>query len=861
LDENKSLFSIMIYLLAAHGQGIHALMRFFLNRTSEGTFLPYRCVSVLCLFVACALSTSGQTLSYSTYLSDDQSFPIAALPVAVNATGETCALFVNYRAGAKLRSDASVVYSFSNIPVASSPFGGNTTLVAIDSNGNCYLAGNGVINPTAGAFQSTPKSPPDSPSPFVVKLDETGNISFATYLGGSGIDTPTGIAVDNSGNVYLVGVTSSNDFPTLRAHQAALATPPDLFIAVLNPTGTGLVYSTYWGGNGAESTPSIAVDGSENAYITGQTSSKDFPTVSPLQANLMGSSSAFLIKLAQSGTPAYSTYLGIQNTGVGVAADSNGAGYVAGYTTGNPTSPGAFVTKVSSDGSTLMYSVSPWGTDSSLSGIAVDPSGQAYVIGNSSSIPLISPIQTILGTGFIHAFVSVLNGAGSAFTFSTALGENPTMNSVGIDSVPNIYVSGLMAAPSPFPILNAPNGTYFAPNASGNGPPQSFVSKISLGPGTSVSHPDTVDFRAFILQAGRDSGFADVLVANTSAVGNVSITSIGITTGDFTETNNCPTTLVPAATCLVHVTFTPTAGGTRTGSITLTDSAPGSPHVINLTGTGLVPMASLNPTSLTFASQAIGTPSGAQQITLTNAGGANLNISNIGTTGDFSETNNCGAGLDTSVDSNTCQISVTFSPTALGNRTGVLSVSDNAADSPQTVSLSGQGVNPSLGLTVSQGGSNTAIVNAGSSASYALSIGGGGIGGTASLTCTGAPKGSSCGPPTTLNISATKPAIFNVTVSTTSRNMASLGNPQLGYFGAALIFGLVVLPSLRLNKKTSRRYLFLSVVTALLFSSCGGRQNTPQQNPNGTPAGTYNLTVTAAIGSNTQSMNLTLIVQ
>src|SRR5216684_2657223 len=172
-----------------------------------------------------------------------------------------------------------------------------------------------------------------------------------------------------SGNVYLTGVTTSNDFPTLTAHQPLLATAPDLFIAVLNPTGTDLLYSTYWGGSGAESSPAIAVDSSRSAYITGATDSADFPTVVPLQGTLTGSPSAFAIKLDSTGTALYSTYLGGVGGGAAIAADSSGSAYIAGYAgnltcprLGPCTSPSAFVNKISNDGSTLSYSASLWGS-------------------------------------------------------------------------------------------------------------------------------------------------------------------------------------------------------------------------------------------------------------------------------------------------------------------------------------------------------------------------------------------------------------------------------------------------------------------------------------------------------------------
>jgi hypothetical protein len=841
--------------------------------------LRHRDVFVLLLFVgACAVGARAQVLSYSTYTPTNKGTRVS---IAVNGAGETCAGFitavpltVSTVSGAKFRSDGSRVYSISTLP-------GPTLVEAIDATGNCYFAGQGQTTPTPGAFQSMPKS---SPSMYVEKFDPSGNLAFATYLGGSGSETPAGIAVDSSGNVYVTGSTNSNDFPTLNAHQSTLATAPDIFVSVLNSTGAGLIYSTYWGGNDADSSAAIAVDPAHNAYITGLTSSTDFPIVSPFQSTPGG---AFVIKLSSTGTPVYSTYLGprngfppVQTFGSAIAADSSGSAYVVGGAglgfplknpIGAPPSGGSgFVTKFLADGSALDYSTYFFG--GALSAIVVDQSGQAYITGVGSNtgedinarIPLVSPIQgSTLDGGFSSIFVSVLNSSGSGLAFSTFLGQGGFSTSIGIDATPNVYVSGTTGAGSTssdglFPILNASNGTYFAFDVDGTGVPQGFLSKISFAGGISLSHPDTVDFRQEILVAGLQSGFGEVLVGNTSAVGDISINSIAISEGDFSQTNNCPPVLVAAATCLVNVTFAPTQGGVRTGTITISDSAPGSPHVVNLTGTGLAPAAVVSPTTLTFAGQAVGTSSVAQQVTLTNSGTAALNITHIALTGDFSETNNCGTGLG----AGSCQISVVFSPTASGNRTGVLTISFGTTGAPQTVDLSGQGVDSSPGLTVPQGGSSTAVVAAGASASYTLSIGGAGMSGMASLTCTGAPPGAVCTVPNTLTVDGNTATHFNVNVSTTSRAMAALGGTRSGWLWAVAIFGFAVLPWSQLTRKTANRYLPLAMVVALLLPSCGGGSRSgPHPNPNGTPAGTYTLTVGATVGSNVQSTSLTLTVQ
>jgi hypothetical protein len=826
----------------------------------------FRVYAFLSFVMTFGISARAQVLSYSTYVPQN-----AGPSIAVNGAGDTCAAFINAPpfttpsvSGAKFKNDGSTIYTISTLP-------GPTLVEAVDAAGNCYFAGQGQITPSPGVFQSTPKS---STSMYVEKFDLSGNLVFATYLGGSGTDSPAGMAVDSSGNVYLTGATNSNDFPTLNAHQPAPASPSDIFISVLNSTGTNLIYSTYWGGNNQDSGAAIAVDSAHNAYVTGLTLSTDFPVVSPFQATPGG---AFVIKLSSTGVPVYSTYLGPPNglpppqtQGKGIAADSAGSAYVVGgagvgFPLKNPIGPtpigaAGFVTKFSPDGSALVYSsYIDVGT-----AIAVDQSGQAYITGGPT-IPLVSPIQSSPdpanpSSTNVSLLISILNSSGTGLIFSTYLGQGAFATSIGTDSVPNIYVSGTVGNATCcdlFPILNASNGTYFAFDRDGAGVPQGFLSKISLSPGTSLSHPDAVDFKQEILSVGQQ-GFGEVLVANTSAVGNISINGIVISQGDFTQTNNCPPMLQAAAACVVNVTFVPTAGGTRTGTITISDSAPGSPHIVNLTGTGHAPIAVVSPMSLTFAGQAVGTSSAAQQVTVTNTGTTTLTISHIVITGDFSEMNSC-AGIDPNPPNPnpTCPISIVFSPTALGNRAGMLTITDNAPGSPHTVSLSGQGVSPNLGLGVPAGDSSTATVSAGSPATYTLSIGGGGISGTASLTCTGAPKGSTCMVPSALNLSGTAASNFNVTVSTTSRTMALLRHMQLGFFSAVFFLGLLT------AKKTPQRYLPLCAIAmlALLLSSCGGGQSGPQPNPNGTPAGTYQLTVSATVGSSTQGTGLTLTVQ
>ena len=173
------------------------------------------------------------------------------------------------------------------------------------------------------------------------------------------------------------------------------------------------------------------------------------------------------------------------------------------------------------------------------------------------------------------------------------------------------------------------------------------------------------------------------------------ITSIAIAgpnPSDFGQTNDCGVTVAVGASCTFTVTFTPTASGKRSATINITDSAGGSPQHVNLTGTGVGPMATLNPTSLSFSNQNVGTTSGPKGIQLKNTGNVTLTISSITITGvnatDFAQTNNCPNSLAAGAQ---CNINVKFSPTVTGTRTALLSVSDNALNSPQTASLSGSG--------------------------------------------------------------------------------------------------------------------------------------------------------------------------
>ncbi|MDX6672282.1 MAG: hypothetical protein QOI91_2645, partial [Solirubrobacteraceae bacterium] len=301
--------------------------------------------------------------------------------------------------------------------------------IALDSTGHAYLTGltnSSTFPTTVGAFQTTSAAAPNNGDAFVAKFDPTAagaaSLVYATYLGGStggteGQDAGQGIGVDSGGNAYVGGWTEATDFPTTPgAFQTAKAGGFDAFLTKLNPAGTALAYSTYLGGAADDLTGGgganergnpLAIDGTGNVFVTGRTESTNFPTANPIQpANAAATdpNDVFVTKLNSSGNGlVYSTYLGggDSDMGIGIALDGEGAAYVTGRTssvtpTGFPTADplqganaggiDAFVTKLNPAGSALSYSTYLGGSDSDYGqGIAVDGQGDAYVIGVTNS--------------------------------------------------------------------------------------------------------------------------------------------------------------------------------------------------------------------------------------------------------------------------------------------------------------------------------------------------------------------------------------------------------------------------------------------------------------------------------------------
>ena len=333
--------------------------------------------------------------------------------------------------------------------------------IALDSLGNAYVTGatSSPDFPAANPVQATNNG--GDGDVFVTKLNAAGNaLVYSTYLGGSGFDVGHGIAVDSSGNAYLTGDTGSVDFPTANPIHAQ----GGAFVTKLNAAGNALVYSSHLGGSGDELGSGIAVDSLGNAYVTGSTSSLDFPLANALQITctpcLTGGTVAFVTKLNSAGNAfVYSTYLGgsVLEQGRSIAADRSGGAYVTGSTlstdfpTANPLQDAsggdsdAFVTKLNTAGNALVYSTYLGGSDAETGiGVAVDSSGNAAVTGFTGSIdfPTVHPVQAAGGAG--NGFVTKLNAEGSAILYSTYLGGSLEDQPFGIavDFSGNAYIAG-----------------------------------------------------------------------------------------------------------------------------------------------------------------------------------------------------------------------------------------------------------------------------------------------------------------------------------------------------------------------------------------------------------------------------------
>lgn len=393
------------------------------------------------------INASGTGMVYSTYLggsNNDQGMAIAVDTVG-NAyiAGRTrsndfpmmgaiqTTFSLNYDNGFVTKLDAT-----GGALLYSTYLGGSkddvANGIAVDSLGNMYIAGNTRSHdfPTVNPLYTSADTG-NNKDAFVAKLNASGSaFVYSTYLGGDNTDKANAISVDSAGNAYVTGSTESPNFPVTPSAYGGVFTIAFscAFVTKLDAAGSQILYSTYLGGKNDDIGYGIAVDGNENAYITGMTRSPDFPTVNPLYTavDTGNSQDAFVARIntLSSGTASlvYSTYLGGQNRDVGkaIAVTSVGDAYVTGYTRSSDfpvigtalqsTIAGqedVFITKLTALGTSLVYSTYLGGTDEDIgAGLALDVAGNAYLTGEtrSTDFPLMAPLQAANG-GYRDVFV------------------------------------------------------------------------------------------------------------------------------------------------------------------------------------------------------------------------------------------------------------------------------------------------------------------------------------------------------------------------------------------------------------------------------------------------------------------------
>lgn len=397
--------------------------------------------------------------------------------------------------------DTSRTLVIDPVLIYSTYFGGSSfdsgESLTIDSAGNVYLTGITLSTnlPTAGAFRPGNSGGEDA---FITKINALGNaLTYSTYLGGNGNDEGKDIAVDSAGNVYITGLTQSTNFPTQNPSQSAYGGgPTDGFIAKLNATGNGLVYSTYHGGSDEDVSLGVSVDTANSAIVCGQTRSANFPVASAAQTTYQGSLDAFVTKFRADGSGyTFSTYLGGTDidAALGIAVDNSSNIYVTGRTrsTAFPRisalqnayggSEDAFVAKFSTTG-TISYSTFLGGSAGDLArNITVDSSGNAYVTGETSStnFPTRFPIQASPKEGPQDIFITKLDAAGSSLLYSTFFGGRGSdfANGIAVDSSGRVSVTGATFSDD-FPITTITAGQGGQLVSPGNGG-EAFVMSLN----------------------------------------------------------------------------------------------------------------------------------------------------------------------------------------------------------------------------------------------------------------------------------------------------------------------------------------------------------------------------------------------
>jgi len=554
--------------------------------------------------------------------------------------------------------------------------------VAVDGAGNLFIStfSNAVVEIPAGV--GTP-------------------VAFTPTVNGGSLDGAFGMALDDAGDLFIADTLNNRLVEVPAGGGAAVA---------INPTANGEALSLPFG---------VAVDGAGDVFIADTGNSRVVEVMA-------GTNPAMSISIAPTVAG-----IGLSNP-EGVALDGVRDLFIA--DTGN----GRVVEVPVGGGTPVAFAPTADGIGlSSVVGVTVDATDDLFIVDSSNSRvvellrsqpPALSFASTPVGSTSIDSpqTVTIQNIGSTPLTFEIPTsGYNPSisanfaLNSSGASACP-IVAAGSSAAGTLAVGVSCKLQVSFNPTTGGtlsgnitltdnalNAAAPGYavqtikLSGTGLAPLVSLS-ATSVSFGS--QELGTTSASQSVTMTNSGAA-TLLISSIAVTgTGasSFVFANNCGTNLTAGASCTIHGHFTPTVAGTSNATVTITDNAVGSPQQISLSGTGTLPVVSLSGTGVLFGNQAVGTTSASQPVTMTNTGSATLVISSIIVTGtnqsSFSLSHDCGNTLAAGAS---CKIQAQFAPAALGSLSAAISITDNAAGSPQSITLGGTGVAPVTSFSAS----------------------------------------------------------------------------------------------------------------------------------------------------------------
>jgi hypothetical protein len=739
----------------------------------------------------------------------------------------------------------------------------SATAIAIDSAANAYVTGqtsSADFPTTSGALQTSLRG---SKNAFITKLNSTATaLIYSTYLGGlSGNgDAGLAIAIDSAGDAYVTGVTTSSSFPTVNPVQSTLkSTAGNAFVSELNPTGSALVFSTYLGGSGivGDLGTGIATGPNGSTYVTGVTTSSDFPLKNPIQNALKNAvSAAFVSDINASGsTFAYSTYLG----GSGAAGDSGAA-------------------------------------------IAVDSSGDAYVTGATSSTDFATTSgayqSALKGTGF-NAFMTEINPGGTAFLYSTYLGGSTANGGLGfgiaLDSNNNTYLTGLTSAPD-FPITSGAAQS----TLTGTGG-HAFVSKInpSASRGASLIYSTYLGGSNNAAVADIGLGIAVDATGNANVTGTATSTDFPVTTGAFQSTlkstggNAFVTRLSSDGTMFLYSTCLGGSNANGDSGLGIALDSNGAAYIAGRTSSADFPttsgvirpnfsaasgqsngfiskltanaVVSVTPAAVDFGNVLLNKSGPAQLVTFTNNSSLPLTLSPAPTlsglnVSEFVISSACGTPQSpiTLQPNQSCFVTLNFTPIVFGVSNATLTFYDNDPSSPQIVPITGTGYQD---FTITA--TTPAAVSPGNTSTFTVSVSPiDNSTQTVAITCEGAPAGTTCvlAPPSlVLDGTDTASAIGTITVNSSigsgSAALASRGKSGGRGLPVLALLGFVAIVAFAMARRRSLRLGFVATaLVCLLFVGCSsGRATNP---------GNYTLQIlgTASPGGQSHYVTITLTI-